>query len=90
MTRRPPQVGDVIDDDNVDDALLPLRAIVVDSDGDAWQRNVSGWYCVDTLAADTTVDLIEAFGPVEVAWLPPGDPTPHHNAVRESMERRAA
>jgi hypothetical protein len=84
-----PAVGQVIDEGNVDAFLLPVGAVVIDRDGDAWQRRYElWWYCVDgNEAPEGLVHIVEAFGPVEVAWLPPDEPV---DFLQEALNRRAA
>lgn len=52
---------------------LPVGSVILDSDGDAWQRSTSGWTCTDR--AFNTVDqpsenLVNILGPATVIWEP--------------------
>jgi hypothetical protein len=53
---------------------LPVGAVVIDSDGDGWQRGRSmGWF--PSAAADEALPsgrLAEDFGPLLLVWIPPG------------------
>lgn len=52
--------------------LLPVGAVVIDGDGDAWQRSDGlSWFSPGADEADD-VDLAEGFGPLLLVWIPPG------------------
>lgn len=63
----PWEVGDFADDPARED--LPDRTVLIDKDGDAWQKHLGGWFCA--LAEDT--DPVGGYGPYVVAWLPEED-----------------
>lgn len=51
---------------------LPVGAVVIDSDGDAWQRSGGlSWFSPRGPEADD-VDLVGDFGPLLLVWIPPG------------------
>lgn len=50
---------------------LPVRSVVLDHEGDPWQRHSYGWTCVAS-AGDyaESEDLIVRYGPVTVVHVP--------------------
>lgn len=54
---------------------LPVGAVVIDSDGDAWQRGRSGaWHYAGDLGSDRAPSdhLADDAGPLLLVWIPPG------------------
>lgn len=55
----------------------PDHAVVIDSEGDAWQRDDRedgntgpGWYCAGGTAPFTWADLLDGYGPVTLVYVP--------------------
>jgi hypothetical protein len=54
---------------------LPVGAVLIDSDGDAWQCARSGvWYGAfpGSSVGEVSSLLAEQFGPLLLVWIPPG------------------
>lgn len=52
---------------------LPVGAVVIDSDGDGWQKGRSGsWYQSGEYGSAEVDCLAEEFAPLLLVWIPPG------------------
>lgn len=52
---------------------LPVGTVVIDSDGDGWQKGRSGdWYAAGEYGHVSAQTLAEDFGPLLLVWVPEG------------------
>lgn len=70
---KPPiKVGDVLDSVKLLDQV-PTYSVILDSDGDAWQQQDVGLWCLASRIErepDSSYDLITSYGPVTVIHIP--------------------
>lgn len=68
VLRPPVGVGDVLAAAaDLDD--LPLRAVVLDRAGDAWQRHAGDWRCTTGGVCTTSDTMITGYGPFTIVSL---------------------
>lgn len=69
----PLRVGDMVDDTVVLDRAVG-DTVIIDCDGDAWQRSLGSWLLAcDYGREEDSADLLAAFGPVTVIHVPKND-----------------
>lgn len=69
----PLQVNDVVSADVARLGQMPLRTVVIDNDGDAWQRNSDEQWRMAGHGSDggrNDRDLLTLFGPLTVVHIP--------------------
>ena len=52
---------------------LNAGTVVIDSDGDAWQNDVTGYWRSTFDETKSWSELVAFYGPVRVVWTPEGD-----------------